>query len=68
MRCICGNEGEFEKVWFEEPEYKTSGGIQVRTGRYRKACSHLVCLECGKNHCVDDSFDGPWYHGKSQRK
>ena len=31
------------------------------TGRVRKAVSHLVCECCGKNECVDDTFDGPWF-------
>ena len=64
MTCTCGNSTRFEKVWFEETEYKTVNGFRSRTGRYRKAVSHLVCQDCGKNICVDESFDGDWYYGK----
>ena len=45
-------------IWFEEPE-RIKG---VLTGRYRKACSHLQCDNCGKSHAVDDTLDGPWYY------
>ena len=38
------------------------------TGRVRKAVSHLVCECCGKNSCVDDTFDGPWYFPNSKKE
>lgn len=59
---ICDYCGSLlEPVWFIEEEIKiTSDGHQYRTGRKRRACSHLVCTGCLKNHCVDDTFDGPW--------
>lgn len=46
-------------VWFIEEEYKP--GSIVKTGRKRKACSHLECPSCFRCYCVDDSFDGSWY-------
>lgn len=50
-----------EAVWFTEEEYATtSNGIQYRTGRKRRAIDYLVCENCGKKQCVDDSFDGAW--------
>lgn len=53
--------GYLKPVWFTEDEYKiTSDGYQYRTGRTRLAVSHLVCEDCLKNFCVDDSFDGKW--------
>lgn len=54
----CG--GSLVPVTFTEHEYKTVGGIQIRTGRKRCAVSHLECADCLKRYCVDDSFDGPW--------
>jgi len=57
MNCDC-HELSCEEVWFEEPEYDKHNR---KTGRYRKAVSHIVCTNCGKNICVDDSFDSPWY-------
>lgn len=57
--CDCG--GLLEPIWFTEEEIKvTQDGYQYHTGRTRRAVSHLVCSWCLKNHCVDDSFDGPW--------
>lgn len=51
----CG--GPLSPVWFLEEEYVKG----IRTGRKRKACSHLLCDRCGHIEIVDDSFDGPWY-------
>lgn len=56
--CQCGEK--LEAVWFTEEETNTSGGIMVKTGRTRKACSHLTCPRCLTNVIVDDSFDGPF--------
>lgn len=50
-----------EAVWFTEYEYKTADGIMYKTGRKRRAVDYLVCPECDKHTCVDDSFDGNWY-------
>lgn len=59
--CSCGYH--LEAVFFEEQEEKIyKDGFKVKTGRYRKAVSHLICENCGKNHCVDDTFDGDWYY------
>lgn len=56
----CG--GELKPTWFIEEEYKTTNdGHKYRTGRKRRAVSHLTCDICFKNYCVDDSFDGAWY-------
>ena len=56
----CG--GELKPVWFTDEEYEVVACIQCRTGRKRRACSHLVCNCCLRNYCVDDSFDGPWHY------
>lgn len=45
-------------VYFREEERNKQN---VLTGRVRKACSHLVCECCGKQECVDDTFDGPFF-------
>lgn len=56
---VCG--GSLEPIWFIEEEYKvTSFGSKYRTGRTRRAVSHLTCSDCLKNFPVDDTFDGPW--------
>jgi hypothetical protein len=52
---------ELKPVWFIEEEYTYSSGNRYKTGRKRKACSHLECTGCLKNICVDDTFDGNWY-------
>lgn len=57
--CECG--GQLDAIWFEEQESKISGGMLILTNRYRKAVSHLSCTCCGKNYCVDGTFDGQWY-------
>lgn len=53
--CECG--GKLDAVWFIDEEIDKD---YIKTGRIRDAVSHLVCRGCGKNHCVDDSFDKPW--------
>lgn len=64
-QCECG--GDLFPVWFteyEEEEITADGiGFKIKTGRTRRACSHLVCEMCLRNYCVDDSFDGPWMWG-----
>ena len=55
----CGSP--LQPVWFTEKEYEiSSNGVRYATGRQRRACSHLVCMDCLKNFAVDDTFDGPW--------
>ena len=49
-------------VKITEEETKVANGIMYKTGRVRRACSHLVCEDCLKNFCVDDTFDGPWHN------
>ena len=56
--CECA--GKLSPVWFQEEEIAIMHGIMCRTGRHRRAVSHLVCEECLRNYAVDDSFDGPW--------
>lgn len=57
--CDCG--GKLYPVYFTEEEYEIHDGIRIKTGRKRRAVSHLVCDYCLKNFCVDDTFDGPWH-------
>lgn len=54
----CG--GLYKPIWFTEKETKVIKGALVYTGRTRKACSHLECIECGNKEAIDDSFDGEW--------
>lgn len=54
----CGHS--LSPVWFEEEEVKVEKGSMYKTGRVRRACSHLVCSCCGKKEAVDDTFDGKW--------
>ena len=57
----CG--GHLSPVIFTEYEEKVTGqGWRYKTGRWRRAVSHLTCDTCLKNYCVDDSFDGPWHN------
>lgn len=55
----CGDA--LKPVWFIEEEETVTYGVRTKTGRKRKACSHLLCESCGNTECVDDSFDGSWY-------
>lgn len=57
----CG--GKLVPVWFTEEEQVVIDGILCRTGRKRRACSHLTCTDCLANESVDDTFDGPWRQG-----
>ena len=52
--------GVLRPVWFIEEEYETVHGMILKTGRKRRAVSHLVCEIRLKNYAIDDSFDGPW--------
>lgn len=55
--CSCGYP--LYPVWFEEPEEKIyKDGSKLKTGRYRKAVSHLICEYCGKNYCIDCPLGG----------
>ncbi len=56
--CTCG--APLVPVWFRERETKVVHGHMTYTGRTRRACSHLECTICLREHCIDDSFDGPW--------
>lgn len=55
-KCGC----KMKPVYFIEEEYTCQNGCLFKTGRKRKAVSHLVCENCLTNECVDDSFDEPW--------
>lgn len=65
----CGHCGvKLVPVFFTEEETKTvpfgtqaKGAYMYRTGRKRRAVSHLECPVCLKSYTVDDSFDGPWH-------
>ena len=54
-KCSCGCN--LEPVWFKEKERDFYG---ISTWRYHKACSYLMCGQCGKRYTVDDSFDDDW--------
>lgn len=56
--CTCG--GLLVAVYYEEKERIIRSGIPIKTGRTRKAVSHLSCLNCMKNVVVDNSFDEPF--------
>ena len=56
--CKCGTP--LKPVWFTEEEYKTEEGRMYKTGRKRKACSHLQCPSCFYKEIIDDSFDERW--------
>lgn len=53
-----------EPIWFLEEETIVDSGCMYKTGRVRRAVSHLVCPVCLHNYCVDDTFDGTWRQGK----
>jgi hypothetical protein len=57
--CECG--APLSPVWFIEEEHKVICGEYIKTGRKRRACSHLECEYCGRRYPVDDTFDGGWY-------
>ncbi len=58
--CSCG--GALAPEYFIEHETVMQCGVQVETGRTRRAVSHLTCVNCLKNYCVDDSCDQPWHN------
>lgn len=47
-------------IWFTEEEEKVVCGCRYKTGRKRRAVSHLECPNCFTKKCVDESFDEPW--------
>lgn len=58
---ICGTCGcELEPSYFVEEEEIIQHGVRFKTGRIRRAVDCLVCHNCLRTECVDDSFDGPW--------
>lgn len=57
VKCDC----KLKPVFFIEEETKAARGCMYKTGRKRKACSHLECPICGHKECVDDTFDGLWH-------
>lgn len=56
--CVCG--GKLLPIWFTENETVVKDGMMFKTGRKRRAVSHLVCEDCLRSYPVDDTFDGPW--------
>lgn len=57
----CG--GKLHPVWFTDEETQVIHGSLIKTGRKRRAISHLVCEDCFRNQIIDDSYDGNWYGG-----
>lgn len=47
-------------VWFTEQQRDAAG---IKTGLVRRACSYLLCEECGARYTVDETFDGEWRKG-----
>ena len=59
---VCSNcNANLMPVWFIEEETKIVGGRMYKTGRKRRAVSHLECPCCFKSVCVDDSFEEEWH-------
>lgn len=57
----CG--GKLIPIWFTEEEIVVDKyGHLVKTGRKRRAISHLTCECCLRNQPIDDSFDGSWHY------
>lgn len=46
-------------IWFTEEEEKIINGCRYRTGRKRRALSHLECPCCFHKEAVDGSFNEP---------
>lgn len=61
----CG--ANLEPVYFIEEETKIECGVLYKTGRKRRAVNYLVCPICLHKECVDDTFDGAWYHDHTHR-
>lgn len=55
----CG--GRLIPIWFIDEETVVRYGHLVKTGRRRRAVSHLTCEVCMRNQVIDDSYDGDWY-------
>lgn len=54
-------KSDLKPVWFREDEIIYKSGIPMKTGRSRNAVSHLICTNCLRQYCVDDSFDKEWH-------
>ena len=66
---ICGTCGcELEPSYFVEEEEIIQHGVRFKTGRVRRAVDCLVCPNCFRTACVDDSFDGPWMDKNQWKK
>lgn len=51
-----------EPIWFVEEEYTIDKyKNQIKTGRKKHAVDYLICPNCLKRYCIDDSFDGDWF-------
>lgn len=55
----CG--GNLIPIWFIDEETIVQYGHLIKTGRKRRAVSHLTCEDCLSNQAVDDSFDSEWH-------
>lgn len=47
-------------VWFKEDEVVIKNNTVIYTGRTKRSCDYLECIDCYRKYVVDDSFDGPW--------
>lgn len=54
--CECA----LEPNYFVMEEEIVQNGMRFKTGRVKRAVDCLVCPNCLRIECVDDSFDGPW--------
>ncbi len=62
MRCCKCGYGMAMVHYIEQEEVQHSrGGPYYKTGRVRRAVSHLLCEYCGHQEAVDGSLDGPYY-------
>lgn len=59
-KCDCG--GTLYPIYYTLYETTDINGNYIRTGRKKRAVSHLVCDSCLKNICIDDSFDEGYWH------
>lgn len=55
---VCDCSGSLIPVWFTEEETKVANGTMYKTGRVRRACSHLVCEDCLKNFALTIPLTG----------
>ena len=54
----CADDNKLIPIYFIEHEYIKG----KKTGRIRRAVSHLECAVCGRSFTIDDSFDALWHY------